>query len=57
VVALAAKSVARFPSLSRHEEGFAEYFLIGSLCSLVVALVVERVVAMITRIGLGFPPI
>jgi hypothetical protein len=37
-VALAAKSFARFPSLSKHEEGFAEYFLIGTLASLVVAL-------------------
>lgn len=37
-VALAAKSFARFPSLSKHQEGFAEYFLIGTLASLVVAL-------------------
>jgi hypothetical protein len=38
-VALTAKSVARFPLLSKHEEGFAEYFLIGTLASLAIALV------------------
>jgi hypothetical protein len=37
-VALAAKSFARFPTLSEHHEGFAEYFLIGSLASLTVAV-------------------
>jgi hypothetical protein len=37
-VALAAKSFARFPSLTRQEEGFAEYFLIGTLTSLLVAM-------------------
>jgi len=36
-VALTAKSVARFPLLSKHEEGFAEYFLIGTLSSLTIA--------------------
>ena len=38
VLTLTAKSVARFPALRRNEEGFAEYFLIGSLTSLVMAL-------------------
>ncbi len=38
VLTLSAKSVARFPALRRNEEGFAEYFLIGSLTSLVMAL-------------------
>ncbi|HEV2345559.1 MAG TPA: hypothetical protein VGS97_15785 [Actinocrinis sp.] len=38
VLALTAKSVARFPALSRNEEGFAEYFLVGTLTSLVMAL-------------------
>jgi hypothetical protein len=37
VLTLTAKSVARFPALRRNEEGFAEYFLIGSLTSLVMA--------------------
>ena len=37
-LALAAKSFARFPSLSKGEEGFAEYFLIGSLGSIVLAV-------------------
>jgi hypothetical protein len=38
VLTLTAKSVARFPALRRNEEGFAEYFLIGSLTSLVMAV-------------------
>src|SRR5262249_54450632 len=38
MLALTAKSVARFPALSRNEEGFAEYFLVGTLTSLVMAL-------------------
>lgn len=38
VLVLTAKSVARFPALRRNEEGFAEYFLIGSLTSLAAAL-------------------
>jgi uncharacterized membrane protein len=37
-LALAAKSFARFPTLRQHHEGFAEYFLIGSLGSLAIAL-------------------
>jgi hypothetical protein len=37
VLTLTAKSVARFPALRRNEEGFAEYFLIGSLTSLVMS--------------------
>ena len=37
-LALAAKSFARFPTLREHHEGFAEYFLIGSLGSLAIAL-------------------
>jgi hypothetical protein len=48
-VALAAKSFARFPTLSEHHEGFAEYFLIGSLASLTVA----TAVAAATRAALG----
>jgi hypothetical protein len=48
-VALAAKSFARFPSLSQHHEGFAEYFLIGSLSSVTVALSA----AVATRIAIG----
>jgi uncharacterized membrane protein len=51
-VALAAKSFARFPSLSEHREGFAEYFLIGTLASLVVALAV----AVAVRAALGLSP-
>jgi hypothetical protein len=37
--ALTAKSAARFPALQRDEEGLAEYYLIGSLSSLVMAAV------------------
>lgn len=37
-IALAAKSFARFPTLRDHEEGFAEYFLIGSLTSIATAV-------------------
>ena len=33
-IALAAKSFARFPTFREHQEGFAEYFLIGSLASI-----------------------
>jgi uncharacterized membrane protein len=51
-VALAAKSFARFPTLSEHHEGFAEYFLIGSLASLTVAVAV----AAATRAALGIGP-
>lgn len=50
VIALAAKSFARFPTLREHHEGFAEYFLIGSLASLTVAVVA----AIATRATLGF---
>jgi hypothetical protein len=48
-VALAAKSFARFPSLSQHHEGFAEYFLLGSLSSITFALAA----AVGTRAALG----
>jgi hypothetical protein len=51
-IALAAKSFARFPSLSKHQEGFAEYFLIGSLASLTIAVSV----AAATRAALGIGP-
>jgi hypothetical protein len=47
--ALTAKSAARFPALQRDEEGLAEYYLIGSLSSLVVAVVT----ALLTRLALG----
>ena len=47
--ALTAKSAARFPALQREEEGLAEYYLIGSLSSLVVA----AVTALLTRLALG----
>lgn len=50
-VALAAKSFARFPSLSKHEEGFAEYFLIGTLASLAIAL--AAAVAVRAALGLS----
>ena len=50
-VALTAKSVARFPLLSKHEEGFAEYFLIGTLASLVVAM--SAAVAVRAALGLS----
>jgi len=51
-VALAAKSFARFPSLRDDEEGFAEYFLIGSLASIAIAVGA----AMGTRAALGIGP-
>jgi hypothetical protein len=47
--ALTAKSAARFPALQRDEEGLAEYYLIGSLSSLVIAVVT----ALLTRLALG----
>jgi hypothetical protein len=47
--ALTAKSAARFPALQRDEEGLAEYYLIGSLSSLVAA----AVMALLTRLALG----
>jgi hypothetical protein len=47
--ALTAKSAARFPALQREEEGLAEYYLIGSLSSLVIA----AVTALLTRLALG----
>jgi len=50
-VALTAKSVARFPLLSKHEEGFAEYFLIGTLASLAIAL--AAAVAVRASLGLS----
>jgi hypothetical protein len=51
-IALAAKSFARFPGLGKHQEGFAEYFLIGSLASLTVAVAA----AAATRAALGIGP-
>jgi hypothetical protein len=51
-VALAAKSFARFPTLSDHHKGFAEYFLIGSLASLTIAVAA----AAATRAALGIGP-
>ena len=47
--ALTAKSAARFPALQRDEEGLAEYYLIGSLSSLVIAVAG----ALLTRLALG----
>jgi hypothetical protein len=51
-IALAAKSFARFPTLRDHEEGFAEYFLIGSLGSIAIAVGA----AIGTRAALGIGP-
>jgi hypothetical protein len=51
--ALTAKSAARFPALQRDEEGLAEYYLIGSLSSLVIAVVT----ALLTRLALGMPAV
>jgi hypothetical protein len=51
-IALAAKSFARFPSFSEHHRGFAEYFLIGSLASLTIAVAA----AAATRAALGIGP-
>ena len=50
-VALAAKSFARFPALNQHQEGFAEYFLVGTLASIAVA----TAAAVGTRAALGLP--
>lgn len=52
-LALAAKSFARFPSLQANHEGFAEYFLIGSLASITVALAT----AIGTRAAIGALPV
>lgn len=52
-LALTAKSIARFPTLPDHKEGFAEYFLIGTLLS--VAL--SGAAAVAVRLVLGFPPL
>ena len=49
---VAAKSLARLPSLSR-EDKFAEYFLIGTLASVVVAVGI----AMAVRAVLGLGPL
>jgi uncharacterized membrane protein len=51
-IALAAKSFARFPTFREHQEGFAEYFLIGSLASIAVAVAM----AAATRGALGIGP-
>ena len=48
---LAGKSLARFPSFS--EERFAEYYLIGSLLSLLIA----AVCALAVRAALGLTPL
>lgn len=50
-IALAAKSFARFPTLRDDHEGFAEYFLIGSLGSIAIALGA----AVATRAAIGVP--
>lgn len=50
-LALTAKSIARFPTLPDHKEGFAEYFLIGTLLS--VALSAAAAVGV--RLVLGLP--
>ncbi|MFF8768339.1 hypothetical protein ACF07Q_27820 [Nocardiopsis dassonvillei] len=36
-VVIAVKALARFPDLKEHQKGFAEYFMIGTLCSLGVS--------------------
>jgi uncharacterized membrane protein len=51
-IALVAKSFARFPTFQEHQEGFAEYFLIGSLASIAVAVAL----AAATRAALGIGP-
>jgi uncharacterized membrane protein len=53
-IALAAKSFARFPTLREGHEGFAEYFLIGSLASL--ALAVAAAVAVRAALGAALFP-
>jgi hypothetical protein len=53
VIAFAAKSfAARFPNLDEHQPGLPEYFLIGSLASLTIAVSV----AAATRAALGIGP-
>lgn len=50
-LAITAKSLARIPDPKAHEKNFIEYFLIGTLSSLLVALSI----AVTVRIALGLP--
>jgi hypothetical protein len=52
-LAVAVKSLARLPSVSDHEKGFTEYFLLGTLASLLAAVAV----AVLVRIALGQAPL
>jgi hypothetical protein len=48
-LAITAKSLARVPDLQQHQRGLAEYFLVGTLSSVIVALGT----AIIVRLSLG----
>lgn len=52
-LAIAAKSLARLPNVRDHAGGFTEYFLVGTLASLLVAVAV----AVLVRIALGQTPL
>jgi hypothetical protein len=52
-LALAAKSVARLPTLREGEEKFTNYVITGSMVSILIALLA----AVITRLALGLSPI
>ncbi len=52
-IAIAVKSLARLPNVTSHEKGFTEYFLVGTLASLLAAVTL----AVIVRISLGLSPL
>jgi hypothetical protein len=52
-VAIAVKSLARLPNVASHEKGFTEYFLVGTLASLLAAVIL----AVIVRVSLGLSPL
>jgi hypothetical protein len=52
-LAIAVKSLARLPNVGDHAKGFTEYFLLGTLASLLAAVAV----AVLVRIALGQPPL
>jgi hypothetical protein len=52
-IAIAVKSLARLPNVGNHEKGFTEYFLVGTLASLMAAVAL----AVIVRISLGLSPL
>jgi hypothetical protein len=52
-LAIAVKSLARLPNVGDHAKGFTEYFLVGTLASLLAAVAV----AVLVRVALGQAPL